>query len=82
MELDLLRISELVFTVDVQVAVFGIRNLLSAARKPIITLRLTNDPSNAVYPVKLEGINSKNPNFGQIVIFKKVRLPIEPLLWP
>jgi hypothetical protein len=73
------------FTTNIEIAVYGIRNLVRAAKKPIITIRLTNDPEKRKLKLNTAGdgpINTKNPNFGETIVFKNVKLTFEPLLWP
>ena len=69
------------YKVNIDVALFGLRNLLANARRPVITLRLTKDKREHVLKME-EPVNTRNPNFGKIVTFKGVVLPVEPLLWP
>ena len=68
---------------NITVALVGIRNLIYQAKRPVVTLRLTNDPLKREEVIRFEEpLDSKNPNIGRIIHFKDVELPFEPLLWP
>ncbi len=70
-------------TVNIEISLFGIRNLIRKAKKPIITFRLTNDPEKREHIVKPDqALDTCNPNIGKIVLFKGVKMKKEPLLWP
>lgn len=58
--------------------------MIKQAKKPIITLRLTNDPEKRVLVINTDNVSfkSKNPSIGKIAKFEKVKLTFEPLLWP
>lgn len=76
-------IKDIGFTCNIEISILGIRNLLLNAKRPSIILRLTNDPEKRVLTIKLDdSVDTRNPNFGKVVKFEKVKLPIEPLLWP
>jgi hypothetical protein len=69
--------------VNIEISLFGIRDLIKKAIRPVLTLKLTNDPQKREIVVKLDQqVNTKNPNFGKIIQFENVDLPVEPLLWP
>ena len=79
------------YTVNIELALFGVRALAKHAVKPRVTVRLTNDHEGAQTKViKLsdewdegeEPPPTRNPNVGKIVRFEKVALPWEPLCWP
>ena len=67
--------------VDIEVAVFGIRELISPAKNPSIVFSLTIGVGGEK-KIEKRDINSKNPNFGQTIKFTGIMLPIDPLLWP
>lgn len=54
---------------------------MQAAYKPVIEFKLTKG-SKEKKTVTLDKANSRNPNFGDILEFKEVELPFDPLLWP
>ena len=61
------------FTIDIKIAVFGIRNLIKEAKNATISFKLSTLQS--VQPIVIkqkEGSSQKNPNFGEICEFKKV----------
>lgn len=80
------------YTVDLDISLFGIRNLVLKAEKPRITIRLTHGVAdedqpeplmmNAEWRARVELTATCNPNFGKIVPFKQVELAKEPLCWP
>lgn len=77
------QITRIAFKTNITISIFGIRNLINNARRPIITLRLTNDPKGRQEVLKLDDpVSTRNPNFGRIIVFKDVELTFEPLLWP
>ncbi len=82
--MDYKQITENMFTVNIEIALFGIRNLIKFAKRPTVILKLTNDPLNREIRIPIENgpVNTKNPNFGKIVVFEAVKMPFEPLLWP
>lgn len=70
-------------TVTITFSLFGIRNLMKYAIKPIIKIKLTTQ--SEYQEIKLDEklpISTRNPNFGKVVKFEKIPLPKEPLLWP
>lgn len=71
----------------------GLRNLVRAAKEPEITLRLTNGLEDHKQPKpitidktwlsdQLKKDETYCPNFGQVVPFKEISLPSDPMLWP
>ena len=70
------------FTVDIKIAVFGIRNLIKDAKNATISFKLSTQRDQPIVIKQKEGSSPKNPNFGEICEFKKVKLSFEPLLWP
>ena len=82
---------ENVHKVKIDIAMFGIRNLINKAMKAEVTISVTNDFSeNAKQVIFLEEKwldqmnleETANPNFGQIISFPEIDLPKEPLCWP
>ena len=67
--------------VDIEVAVFGIRELISPAKNPSIVFSLTTGVGGEKKIEKRDN-NSRNPNIGQTIKFTGIMLPIDPLLWP
>jgi hypothetical protein len=74
------------FTVDIKIGMLGLRNLMRSAYKPHMSFQLTNnfskDGNNDKQEISLVEVNTVNPNFGDIIVFKEVELPCDPLLWP
>ena len=93
--LDSMKIA---YTVDIEIGIFGIRNLRFKAQKPRITIGLSSDLGDAVdeegnskfWILKQDEAadpsqapgESLHPTFGKIYTFKAVTLEAEPLLWP
>ena len=81
------------YRVNIKFALFGVRNLISKAKVPKVSVRLTDrlfdkDSEDQVYGIH-EGWQDENaieetanPNIGQIIEFKDVALANEPLCWP
>lgn len=82
---------KLVHKVKIDIGVFGLRNLINKAIKAEVTLSVTNDFSeNAKQVISLDEKwldqmnleETANPNFGRIISFPEIDLPMEPLCWP
>lgn len=78
-------------TVNIDIALFGIRNLIFPAVKPRVYIRLTNDTNDykeieiceEFFPNLPSGATETNcPNFGNIFTIPNVQLATEPLFWP
>ena len=68
--------------VNIDISLFGIRNMIKNARRPVVTMKLTHS-GGPPQVIKLEdSINSRSPNFGRFITFQGVELTNEPLLWP
>lgn len=78
---DFNSLNDIAFKVDIDISVFGLRNLIKNARRPTIVLRLTNDPKRELRITEAD-LKTQNPNFGKVLVFDKVELNAEPLLWP
>lgn len=82
------------YKVNIKVALIGLRNMLRDAIKPVVRLRLTHGADtkeDAERELNLDEewlkdqckiTQTTSPNFGEIVVFEKVKLPSEPLCWP
>ena len=77
--------------VNIEIAIFGIRNLIRKAVKPRMKIRLTNDESeknareimiDADWQALISCEETSNPNFGIILRFEEVELARDPLCWP
>ena len=80
--------------VSLRFSILGIRNLIHEARRPKLTLRITNQEGAEPQEILIDeewrrdamagGIEDKTtcPSFGQLATFKDVSLPREPLFWP
>ena len=79
---DFKKLDAEAFTVDIDISLVGIRNLVKYARRPTVIIRLTNDPEKRELKLKLEELKTCNPQIGQNIRLDKVKLPFEPLLWP
>lgn len=78
-------------TVNIEMAIFGIRNLIRKAVKPRMNIRLTDDVENKfAWQIKIDADwqesvsceETHNPNFGTTVRFEGVELAADPLCWP
>ena len=70
-------------TINISISLIGLRNLVKNAKRPKVTFKLTNQADSEAKTIQLEdSLDTKNPTFGKIITFEKIKLLREPLLWP
>ena len=67
--------------IDIEISVFGIRELIKLAKNPQIVFSLTN-ATRSEKRIEKKEVNSRNPNIGETLKFSGIMLPLDPLLWP
>ena len=83
------RVVEIAHKVDIDISIFGIRNLIKDAIEPRVTIRLSNDMKNyhviemnQEWQKTMDLDKTRNPNFGALHKFTNIELATEPLCWP